>query len=90
MVRSTGNLSSNNITSIALRSSGTRAQKRNKTVNHIQEPGTYRGHTGVIKGSYRGHTGVIQGSYRGHTGVIQGSYRGHHQFNGPPTTEKQF
>ena len=30
-----------NITSIALKSSGARARKRNKTVNHIQEPGTY-------------------------------------------------
>ena len=28
-------------TSIALKSSGTRAQKRNKTANHFQEPGTY-------------------------------------------------
>ena len=34
----------NNRTSIALKSSGTRTQKRNKTVNHIQEPGTYRDH----------------------------------------------
>ena len=51
--------------------------QQNKIVHHIQEPGTYRGHTGVIQGSYRGHTGVIQGTYRGHTGVIQGTYRGH-------------
>ena len=33
-----------NITSIALKSSGPRPRKRNKTINHIQEPGTYRGH----------------------------------------------
>ena len=37
------NNDNNNITSIALKSSGARAQKRNKTSNHIQEPGTYRG-----------------------------------------------
>ena len=30
--------------SIALTSSGIRAQKRNKAVNDIQEPGTCRGH----------------------------------------------
>ena len=44
----------NNITSIAPKSSSTRAQKRNKkSITHIQEPGT-RGHhqfKGPIKGS---------------------------------------
>ena len=42
------NNNNDNITSIALKSSEARAQKRNKTksvhCNHIQEPGTYRGH----------------------------------------------
>ena len=34
----------NDITSMALKSSEARAQKRNKISNHIQEPGTYRDH----------------------------------------------
>ena len=34
----------NNKTAMALKSSEARAQNGNKTSNHIQEPGTYRGH----------------------------------------------
>ena len=40
------NNNNNDITSMALKSSEARAQKRNKNKisNHIQEPGTYRDH----------------------------------------------
>ena len=38
------NNNNKNITSMALKSSGARARKRNKTINQIQKPGTYRGH----------------------------------------------